>query len=95
VNNKNVSYTKIIHGVNYYIDLFLFWLNEFVKIGAYIFFVFILAFMSINIAKYFDIITFVYNPKPFFFVAIFSLLLFTFSFVRSLMDVFCVISYLF
>ncbi len=84
VNNKNVSYTKIIHWVNYYIDLFLFWLNEFVKIGSYIFFVFILAFVSINIANYFSIITFIYNPKPFFFVAIFSLLLFIFSFVRSL-----------
>ena len=84
VNNKNVSYTKIVHWFRYYIDTFFSWLKEITDIGIFTLFLYTLVTFFVEILSYFDILTFSYQPKAFLFITIFSVTLFIFSFTRSI-----------
>lgn len=85
INNKNVSYTKIAHGFEYYIDSFLFWLREIVDIGIYTIYGYITIYISLQILRYFSIVEFSLYTKSFLFITIFSVFIFLFSFTRSMM----------
>ncbi len=84
INNKNVSYTKIVHGFKYYIDSFLYGIHEITNIGIYTLFAYIMIYISIDQLSYFWLVTFTFQPKAFLFITIFSVMLFVFSFARTL-----------
>jgi predicted Zn-dependent protease with MMP-like domain len=84
INNKNISYTRLVHGFNYYIDSFLFGISELISVWIYTFFLYVISFISINIFTYFDLISFSFKPKTFLFITIFSVTLFIYSFVRNI-----------
>ncbi len=94
ISNKNVSYTKIAHGFQYYVDSFLFGIKEFITFGTYILFLYSIVLMWIKILSYFEIISFSLQSKSFLFITIFSVFIFLFSFVRS-MKVFSIALFLF
>jgi hypothetical protein len=53
INNKNVSYTKIIHGFGYYIDLFMQGIGQIASTFTYALFFYILTFIMITIETQF------------------------------------------
>lgn len=84
INNRNISYTKIVHGFQYYIDLFIAGLNQLTAIFTYALFVYILAYIILQIGSYFSIITYTYQPKAFLFITMFSVITLIFSFVSNM-----------
>lgn len=84
VNNRNVSYTKIAHGFEYYIDTFLFWLKEITDIGIFTIFGYVFVYILLQILGNFGLVDISIHPKSFLFITIFSVSIFYFSFVRSI-----------
>lgn len=85
IQNKNISYTKIVHGMQYYIDTFLSTITYIARIWVYILFLYITTFIILDITSYFDIIEYSFqNNKSVLYITIFSFIVFVFSFVKSI-----------
>ena len=84
INNRNVSYTKIAHGFEYYVDTFLFGLKEITDIGIFTIFGYVFLYILLQMLGHFGLIDVSIHPKSFLFITIFSVSIFYFSFVRSL-----------
>lgn len=84
IRNRNISYTKIIKGTNYYSDLFF---QTFQKIGDIIFyalFFYCLIYVILSSLDAFHIIHIGFHLQFFLYITIFSLIAFLFSFFRSI-----------
>ncbi len=84
IHNKNISYTKIVKGTRYYVDILL---KMFQKIGdilLYSLLFYTIFYTIINSLKTLHYTTFSLEPRFFLFISIFSLIAFIFSFFRSL-----------
>ena len=88
IHNKNISYTKIVKGTQYYSDILL---KIFQKIGdvvLYALFVYSILYISMDSLKHFGKIEYTLQIHFFLFIVLFSLIAFLFSFFRSLVSVF-------
>lgn len=85
IHNRNISYTKIVHGVQYYIDILIYSLEYISRTGAYILFFYILTFLSLKIGSHFGILEFSFQAnKSILYLTLFSWVILIFSFARSL-----------
>ncbi len=84
IHNKNISYTKIIHGFQYYVDILTAGINHISSIFTYALFVYILVYIWLNIWEKFSLISYTYQPKAFLFISIFSVVTLILLFVRSI-----------
>lgn len=85
IHNKNISYTKIVHWMWYYIDSFLSVISYISKTWAYVLFLYMLVFIVLKCFSYFDILDYSFqNNKSVLYITIFSFIIFIFSFVRSI-----------
>jgi len=83
IHNRNISYTKIVHGVEYYKEAFISWLAYLSRIGAYVFFLYIISIMLLNIFSHFGIIDFMYQSnKSIFYITLFSVFVTILSYIR-------------
>ena len=88
IHNKNISYTKIVKGTQYYSDILL---KIFQKIGdvvLYALLVYSILYISMDSLKHFGKIEYTLQIHFFLFIVLFSLIAFLFSFFRSLVSVF-------
>ena len=88
IHNKNISYTKIVKGTQYYSDILL---KIFQKIGdvvLYALLVYSILYISMDSLKHFWKIEYTLQIHFFLFIVLFSLIAFLFSFFRSLVSVF-------
>ena len=53
-------------------------------IGTYALFFYVLSFIGIHIAQYFNLTTFAFESKTFLFITLFSVTVFIYSFVRNI-----------
>lgn len=83
LNNKNISYTKVVKGFSYYTDLILSGVQEISYIFTYALFFYIVWFEIIQIAEYFWILQYTLQTKPYLYITIGSVIALIFSFVRS------------
>lgn len=49
IHNRNISYTKIVHGFQYYTDLFIRGVSQITTLFTYALFVYILVYMALHI----------------------------------------------
>ncbi len=84
INNKNISYTKIVHGFEYYMDLFISGINQITTIFTYALFVYIVIYITLQVGSYFSLLSYTYQPKAFLFITMFSVITLIFSFVSSM-----------
>ncbi len=84
INNKNISYTKIVHGFKYYMDLFISGINQITTIFTYALFVYIVIYITLQVGSYFSLLSYTYQPKAFLFITMFSVITLVFSFVSSM-----------
>ena len=86
INNKNISYTKIVHGFQYYLDAFLKTIDAFSRVLTYALFFYILTYFILNILAYFDVLHFdLQANKMFLYITIISLIAAILSFVRTIL----------
>ncbi len=85
INNKNISYTKIVHGFQYYLDAFLKTIDAFSRVLTYALFFYVLTYFTLNILAYFDVLHFdLQANKMFLYITIISLIAAILSFVRTI-----------
>jgi hypothetical protein len=84
IHNRNISYTKIVHGFQYYVDMFLSGINQIATIFTYTLFVYLIIYIGLNIGKNYDLLVYSYQPKAFLFITIFALSTLILSFIKSM-----------
>jgi hypothetical protein len=84
IHNKNISYTKIVHGVQYYVDFLNSTVSYISRVWIYIIFLFIFFYITLNITTYFGLIEYSFqNNKSLLYITLLSYIVFLFTFVRS------------
>lgn len=87
IHNRNISYTKIVHGFWYYKDSFLWFISYISRIGSYVLFFYFLSLVLLNIMDFFNILHFSFQSnKTILYITLFSLLVAIFSWVRSILS---------
>lgn len=85
IHNRNISYTKIVHGFQYYIDILIQSLEYISRVWSYILFFYILSFLIIKTSEEFGLLDFSFqNNKSILYLTLFSWITLILSFTRSL-----------
>jgi len=84
IHNRNISYTKVVKGAQYYFDLCFLFFEKLTDILLYTLFLYTVLYMSLKSLDSFGIIHLVIEPRFFFYVTLLSVATFSFSFIRSL-----------
>lgn len=84
IHNKNVSYTRIVHGVSYYFDIFFQTVAYIARIWSYAMFLYIIVLLTLQIGSHFDLFDYSFQSnKAILYLSLFSILILMFSFIRS------------
>lgn len=84
IHNKNISYTKIVHGFEYYVEIFLSILDSLSRVLTYALFFYVLATFALEVLSYFGILTFsLHGNKVFLYITLLSWMAVIFSFLRN------------
>lgn len=84
IHNRNISYTKIVHGIEYYVDIFIKTLAYISRTWAYILFLYTFTLLLLKIGSEFWILEFNFQTnKSLLYITLFSLFILLFSFIRS------------
>lgn len=83
ISNKVVSYTKIAHGMEYYVDVFFNFINNISILLALALFLYSVSYILLNISLSLHIFSFSLNEKSPLFLALFSVFTFVLSFIRG------------
>lgn len=85
IHNRNISYTKIVHGFEYYVDILIKTLEYISRTWAYILFLYIITLLTLQVLSHFNVLEYSFQTnKAILYITIFSVVMFIFSFVRSL-----------
>lgn len=88
IHNKNISYTKIVKGTQYYTDILLKTFQSIGDIFLYWLLMYTMMYMVVSsLRAFFPQIQFSIETRFFFFIAIFSCVAFLFSFFRSILSI--------
>lgn len=92
IHNRNISYTKIVHGFEYYREVFFSWIEWISKILSYAFFLYIVTYFTLDIGVYFWVVDFSFqsNKIPLY-LALLSILAVIFSFTRNFLRFFIIL----
>lgn len=86
IHNRNISYTKIVKGTNYYIDIFFKTFQKIWDILLYSLLLYSIFYITIESLKRFWYMNYSIETRFFLFICIFSLVAFIFSFFRSILS---------
>lgn len=90
IKNKNISYTRIIYGVEYYIKMFFVFVRAIATFSLYILFLFSLTYIALTTADTLGMLRVVFIGKSIFFITMFSLFIASALFVRNWISLFVV-----
>lgn len=89
IHNRNISYTKIVHGFQYYVDTLIGSLIYISQTGSYILFLYILSLLLLSAGSEFGILEYGFQEnKAVLYITLFSFVMLIFSFIRSLLGFF-------
>jgi hypothetical protein len=85
IHNRNISYTKVVKGFQYYVDVLISTINYIARTGSYILFLYILTLLTLKIGSYFGVLDYGFQEnKSILYITLFSIVILLFSFVRSI-----------
>lgn len=82
INNRNISYTKIVHGVDYYLEVFFNFINFISSLLTLSLFFYSIAYLLLNALNSLGIIRVEMTGKPILFLVIFAVFTTLLSYVR-------------
>lgn len=94
INNRNISYTKVVKGAEYYFDMFFLFFEKLADIFLYTLFLYTLSYITLQSLKDFGMIHLTLELRFFFYIALLSVVAFSFHFIRSVFSFICMTGFL-
>lgn len=88
IQNKNISYTKIVHGIDYYFNLFFSFISTIASFFVFVLFVYGLFFISIQTLSSFNVLNVSVNSSSILFLVILSIFTTITLFIRGWITLF-------
>ncbi|MDD2694136.1 MAG: hypothetical protein PHY14_04370 [Candidatus Gracilibacteria bacterium] len=87
IHNRNISYTKVVKGAQYYFNLTFLFFEKTADILLYTLFLYTLTYITLTSLNSFNIIHITIESRFFFYITLISVVTFSFSFIRSLFSI--------
>lgn len=91
LNNKTISYTKLVHGIDFYIDNFIKFIELLANICTYALFFYTIAYITLHTLHNFSILLIHINSKTILYVTLLSIIAFLLSYIRTLLSAFIIL----